>query len=334
MGIDAVKPLLRAIPRLALCALPWCAAAPQQAPPPSDQITFRAQADEVEVPVTVTDEKGRFVSNLSKDDFRVLDEGKPQLITYFNHDAQQPVVVGFLVDLSSSSRDHWANYKEAAQELIYGLLTDEKKFTGYLITYANEAEVAVDTTTDTSKLAERLDKLKPSGGAALYDAIYQSCTSRKLVPGEPYQPRRVVIIIGDGHDNASSKTLDEVIELAKRKWVTVFGMSTVAYGANSDSNAVLERLASETGGRVEYPMGAGLFKDISGYVSRPKEAGNYVYETGTGGYAGEISRALIAAVTDIVGNVQTQYILRFRPDADPAMATRSPPAQSGHTILG
>jgi len=331
---------------LTLCALPLCAAAPQQAPstpqpaqpappqaqpapeqiPPSmDQTTFRAQSDEVEVPVTVASDKGLFVSDLTKDDFRILDEGKPQQITYFNHDPSQPVVVGVLVDLSSNSRTQWENFKEAAKELIYGLIPDDpkgKKFAGYLITYANEAFLAVNTTTDSSKLAERLEKVKPSGGSALNDAIYMACTSRTLVPGEPYDPRRVIVIVGDGHDNASHKSLDEVIELAKRRWITIFGMSTIAYGSDNESKETLERLATETGGRVEYPLGGDLYKDINGTFSKPMDAGNYVYEAGTGGYAGEKSRAIISAVSNIVGDISTQYILRFRPDGDPPNAQK------------
>ncbi len=353
MGIDAVKrPFRRIVGRtvcrrgalLTLCALTWCAAAPRQAapaaprqtpsapqqaappsqpaPPAPEQTTFRTQPVEVVVPVTVTDEKGRFVSDLKKDDFRILDEGKPQVVNYFNHDSQQPVVVGFLVDLSSHSRTHWTNYKDAARELIYGLMTDDKKFAGYLITYANEAELAVDTTTDGAKLADRLEKVRPGGGSALFDAIYQACTTRKLVPGEPYDPRRIIVIIGDGHNNSSSKSLDEVLELAKRNQVTIFGVSTVAYGFDNDSRATLERLATETGGRVEYPLGDQLYKGISGFISQPMDAGNYVYEAGTGGYASEVARALIAAVTNVVGNVQTQYILRYVPDVDPAAAVK------------
>ena len=55
----------------------------------------------------------------------------------------------------------------------------------------------------------------------MYDAIYMACTSRTLVKGEPIEPRRVIIVIGDGHDNASKKSLDEVLELAQRNLVSV-----------------------------------------------------------------------------------------------------------------
>ena len=83
-------------------------------------------------------------------------------------------------------------------------------------------------------MVEKLQKLKPSGGSALYDAIYMACTSRKLIQGEPIEPRRVLVIIGDGHDNASKKTLDEALEIAQRNLVTIYGVSTVAFGFAND----------------------------------------------------------------------------------------------------
>ncbi|MGP8247551.1 MAG: VWA domain-containing protein, partial [Bryobacteraceae bacterium] len=79
-------------------------AAPQTAPsnpPPApvqgERPLITTEAREVIVPVTVVDDKGRYVSNLEAKDFRILDEGKPQKITFFSHDQRQPIVVGFLV---------------------------------------------------------------------------------------------------------------------------------------------------------------------------------------------------------------------------------------------
>ncbi len=193
--------------------------------------------NEVIVPVTVTDEKGRFVSDLDQKDFTVYDEGKEQQIQFFTRERSQPVVVGFLIDLSNSSRLHWKNYQDAAVEMVQNLIPgDNPKFSGYLIGYSNTADLLVDTSTDPEPMVQKLQKLKPSGGAALYDSIYMACTSRKLVQGEPIEPRRILVIVGDGHDNASKKTLDEALEIAQRNLVTIYGVSTVAFGfANEDA---------------------------------------------------------------------------------------------------
>ena len=207
------------------------------------------------MPVTVTDEKGRFVSDLDQKDFQILDEGKEQKIQFFTRERSQPVVVGFLIDMSNASRLHWKNYKDAAVELVQNLIPgDNPKYSGYLIAYSNDAELVVNTTTDPEPMVEKIEKLKPSGGSALYDAIYMACTSRKLIQGEPIEPRRVLVIVGDGHDNASKKTLSEALEIAQRNLVTIYGVSTVAFGFSTEDEKNLIRLAEATGGRVEFQL--------------------------------------------------------------------------------
>jgi Ca-activated chloride channel family protein len=297
---------------------------PEQATPGAEQPRpIQIQVDEVIVPVTVTDEQGRFVSDLEEKDFTIYDEGKPQRIRYFNRERNQPVVVGFLLDLSNSTRLHWKTFQEAAIELVLALMPGDKKFSGYLITYANDAELQVNTSHDPEKILEKIRKAKPGGGAALYDAVYMACTRRELVKGEPIEPRRVIVIIGDGHDSASSKTLDQVIELAQRNLVTIFGVSTVAFGFNSEGEKNLLRLAEETGGRVEYPL-EGVYKDVSGYLSTPSDEGNFALKVGTGGYAAAIASSIFKAIANVAGEVTTQYILRYIPeDSDTSKVFRN-----------
>lgn len=285
----------------------------QSAAPTPNTPPIRIQVNEVIVPVTVTDEKGRFVSDLDQKDFTIYDEGKEQKIEFFTRERSQPVVVGFLVDLSNASRLHWKNYQGAAIELVQNLLPgDNPKYSGYLIGYSNTADLMVDTGTDPDPIVRKLEKLKPSGGSALYDAIYMACTSRKLINGEPIEPRRVLVIIGDGHDNASKKTLDEAIEIAQRNLVTIYGVSTVAFGFANDNAKNLVRLAEETGGRVEYPL-EGVFKDVAGFLSTPSDEGNYPLKVGTGQYAAEMANGMYHAVEDVVGEVTTQYVIRYIP---------------------
>jgi VWFA-related protein len=286
------------------------------APEAPAQRPIQVQVNEVIVPVTVTDEKGKFVSNLDAKDFRIFDEGKEQHLHFFSRERSQPVVVGFLVDLSNATRLHWKTFQDAIIELVLNLLPGDSKFSGYLVTYGNEAELAVNTTSDAEPMVDKLRKVKPGGGAALYDAIYMACQRRHVIAGEPFDPRRVLIIIGDGHDTASKRSLEEVLEIAQRNLVTIYGMSTVAFGFNSEGEKNLIRLAEETGGRVEYPL-QGLYSSVSGYLSTPSDDGNYAYQVGTGGYAAEISRGIFSAVANIAGEVTTQYILRYAPDINP-----------------
>ena len=162
-------------------------AAPSAATPPPQQsqtdqpqpetggASIEVEVNEVIVPVTVTDDKGRFISNLEKKDFEILDEGKPQTINFFSRERSQPVVAGFLIDLSNSSRAQWKNFQTAATELVLTLLPGKDKFSGYMIGYGNKAELMVNTTSDPENMVAKLRDLKPGGGAALSRARGPPC---------------------------------------------------------------------------------------------------------------------------------------------------------------
>ncbi len=280
----------------------------------SPQAKINVQVNEVIVPVTVTDEKGRFVADLDQKDFEIYEEGRPQKIKFFTRERNQPVVIGFLLDLSNTARLQWKTFQEASEDLVTHLLPGDPKYSGYLISYATEAELLVNTTSDSEKILEKIRRTKPGGGAALYDAIYTACTRRDLVKGEPIEPRRVIVIVGDGHDNASKHTLEEVLELAQRNLVTIYGVSTVAYGFTAEGERNLLRLCNETGGRVEYPL-QGVYKDVAGYLSTPSDEGNYAIKVGTGGYTAAIANGIYTSIANVAGEVTTQYILRYVPNS-------------------
>ncbi len=161
------------------------------------------------------------------------------------------MVIGFLIDMSNRMKVDWDRYKESTTELMLNLLPGDKKYAGYLITYGNQPELVSNTNSDPEVMVQKIAKMKPAGGSALFDAIYMACTSRKSVEGEPYQPRRVIIVIGDGHDSASKKTLQEVEEIAQRNLVTIYAMDTVAFGFHNDDEDNLIGLTSLTGGKIE-----------------------------------------------------------------------------------
>jgi VWFA-related protein len=162
-------------------------------------------------------------------------------------------------------------------------------------------------------MVQKLTKMKPAGGSALFDAIYMACTSRKTVQGEPFEPRRVVVIIGDGHDTSSKKTLNEVIEIAQRNLVTIYAMSTSAFGFHTEAEDNLVELTQQTGGKVETPLNE-IYKDISGYLSTPSDDGNYAITVGTGGYTAQISSAIFRSIASLSGEITTQYVMRYTPD--------------------
>jgi len=306
------------------------AGSPQQSPPPAQQQTqqqtsvptIRTSVTEVILPVTVTDDKGKkFIDNLEQSDFRILDEGRVQKIKFFSHDPRQPTVIGFLVDMSNNSTIHWQNYKDAVKEMVWGLLPNDKNYTGYLISFSSTAELLVNTTWDPDKLTTQVDRMRPGGGAALFDAIKRACTDRALIPGEPYRPRRIIVVFGNGHDSASEYTMDQVIELAQREMVTIYGVSTAAYGMDDPDRNQLENLTHSTGGRVWYPLD-NPYSEVSGFLSQPSDEGNYALHVGTGGYAAAINSAIYKAVGELEGEVTTQYILRYSPEFDAVSANK------------
>src|SRR5262249_33778104 len=156
---EAVMSHRRVLALTVFCGLLLSAIAlSQQSTPKTEQkadqpvAKFSGSVNEVILPVTVTDEKGKFVSNLVANDFRVLDEGRPQRINFFSHTEKQPFVVGFLIDQSNASKIHWTKYQDSILELVWHLLPGDKRYTGYLISYSNTADILVNTTYDSEKI--------------------------------------------------------------------------------------------------------------------------------------------------------------------------------------
>jgi VWFA-related protein len=155
-------------------ALGWAQEPPPAQQPPAQQpAPIVSNVSEVIVPVTVTDEKGRFVSNLDQSDFQIFDQGRVQKITSFTRERNQPVVVGFLLDMSNNSRTQWKHWQESAEDMVNEMLPDvkpgvKKRFSGYLIGYSDQAELMVDTTSEADPIVEKIRRLKPGGGSALY----------------------------------------------------------------------------------------------------------------------------------------------------------------------
>ena len=285
---------------------------------PEGGTTIRVEVNVVNLPVTVTDSEGRFISDLNKSDFTVWEDDQQVEIRYFTRSVEEekkpPLYVGFVIDLSNTARLYYKTYQDSIGDLAWMLVPEAGRNKGFLFGYHTEVDELVDFTNDPVTLTERMESLKHGGGSSMFDAIYRAC-SDKLV-SIPYQgasePRKVVVVIGDGHDNASKRSLDEVVHAAQLHQVTIYAVSTVGWGYHQAEESNLVRLARETGGRVVRPM-QDVHKDVSGYLSKPQDAGNYQYEVGTGGYAAAQLQALYKAILDVAGNVQSQYILGYVP---------------------
>jgi Ca-activated chloride channel family protein len=217
--------------------------------------TIVKRVDEVNVVFTVTDKHRHFVKNLSQNDFRVLDDGKPpQTVVHFRRETDLPLRVALLVDASSSIRERFKFEQEASIEFFSQII--RPKFDKALVVgFDSTAEVTQDFTDQTEFLSKGVRMLRPGGGTALFDALYFVCRD-KLAKSDPgIAVRRAVVILSDGEDNQSHATREEAIEMALRAEVVVYAISTnITSGGDRRGDKVLERIAEATGGRVFFPF--------------------------------------------------------------------------------
>ena len=233
--------------------------APPPAPNPTQDedesvATIRRTVNEVNVVFTVTDKHGRYVKDLKKEDFKVIDDSKPAAeVRSFHAEADLPLQVGLLVDASNSIRDRFKFEQLAAIEFLNQTIR-RKYDQAFVIGFDVTPEVTQDFTDDTEALAQGVRQLRPGGGTALYDALYFACRDKLLKADHRGPVRRAIILLSDGDDNQSHVTREEAIEMAERAEVTVYTISTNLSGTSHHGDKVLERIADATGGRSYVPF--------------------------------------------------------------------------------
>ena len=263
------------------CAADRAQQAPVQQPPSQDQQQPQRQdqgrivqvVNLVDVLFTVLNRRNKLVPNLEKDDFKILDDNKPQAIRYFSKQTDLPLRIGLLMDTSNSIRDRLKFEQDAAVSFLYSVLRHNKD-QGFVMTFDDEPQVLQTFTDDPGKLRDQIMATRAGGGTAVYDAIYEACRDQLSHPPRPPgdQPdvvRRVLILISDGEDNLSAHTRSEAIEMAQSYSVVIYTISTSTQWiqlsqtdpdklANrkthlTEGDKILQDLAEETGGRAFYP---------------------------------------------------------------------------------
>jgi VWFA-related protein len=230
-------------------------AADQDSSPDDAAATITKTVNEVNVVFTVTDRHGRYVNNMAKSDFSVLDDNKPaQQIRSFHSETDLPLQVGLMVDASNSVRDRFKFEQESAIEFLNQTVRpryDKAFVVGFDVT----PEVTQDFTDNTEALSRGVRALRPGGGTAMYDALYFACRDKLLKEPRNGPVRRAIILLSDGDDNMSHVTREEAIEMALRAEVIVYTISTnITGGARRGGDKVLERIADATGGRAFFPF--------------------------------------------------------------------------------
>ncbi len=222
--------------------------------------------DLVNVLFTVTDRKGKLVTDLEKQNLKISEDNRPQTITNFTRETDLPLTIAILIDTSTSIRDRFKFEQQAAIDFLYRTLRP-KKDKALLITFDSAIELVQDYTDNAEVLAKAIRQVRPGGGTKMFDGIYLACQEKlKAEAG-----RKVLILISDGDDNLSLETLTGTLEMAQKSDVSIYTISTNSSGffgiTAPKADKVLKRLAEDTGGRAFFPFKAEdlseSFQDIS-----------------------------------------------------------------------
>jgi Ca-activated chloride channel homolog len=246
---DAAKP-----PAQNSTAKPQSNAGDDQPDENGNQAKFTTETREVDVVFTVTDKHGRFIKNLTREDFKVLDNKKPPArVLNFAAQTDLPLRVGLLVDASGSIRERFRFEQETAAEFLASIIRP-KVDKAFVVGFDSNPEVTQDFTNNPELLSKGVHMLRPGGGTALYDAIYQACRKKLWHTGDNEAVRKAIIVVSDGDDNQSTITREEAIEMAQRAEVIIYTISTNNSGTLQKGDEVLGQIASATGGRAFFPF--------------------------------------------------------------------------------
>ena len=202
---------------------------------------------------TVTDKKGRFVTDLAKEDFEVIEGKSPQKIQEFTAESDLPLRLGILIDTSNSVRDRFRFEQDAAAEFLRTVMR-ARVDKAILVRFDTRAELVTDLIDDPQQLEAGIRGLRPGGGTALYDAIFYACRDKLALDQPRTKFRRAIVIVSDGDDNQSDYTRDQALEMAQKADVVIYAISTNSSHADTEGDKVLKYFTSETGGRAFFPF--------------------------------------------------------------------------------
>ena len=202
--------------------------------------------DLVELHVSVTDDKDRAVSGLTKDNFRILENTVAQNIAVFKHE-DVPVSLGLVIDNSRSIEPRKQRLDAAALAFVRKSNPDDETF---VVHFDFDARLSQGFTGDTHLLERVLANTKPFGQTALYDAVI---TAIDQMEKAQYQ-KKAILVISDGLDNMSKHTLAQAIERTKQSRVAVYTVGLLSEIEGEKAEQDLIKLAEASGGRAYFPQ--------------------------------------------------------------------------------
>lgn len=217
----------------------------------------------VDVPlmVSVVDNKGKLVTNLTRNDFKIFEDDKPQTIKSFTRDTDLPLSIALLIDASGSVIEQLKFERAAATDFFFNTVK-RRKDRAAVIAFDSVISILSNGTADgfyddPERLADAVKKIKAGGGTAVYDAVYASVL--KMLSKETGERRKMIILISDGDDTASKLSQTESIEMAQRHDVTIYAISTnrtqdTKSREKTQGDAAIQKMVDETGGKAYFPL--------------------------------------------------------------------------------
>ena len=221
------------------------AQAPQQQPPQQEpqSFKFRTGVELVNVNATVTDQSGRFVPGLTKEDFRLFDDEQAQTVTHFNSE-RVPVSLGIVLDTSGSmDGDKMRAAKAALERFLVSLLDPEDEV--FLYRFDNRPELVEGWTRDKRRISESLYRIQPRGGTALYDAVSDGVHLAQ----QGKNKKKALVVISDGNDTSSRTDMLSLKQQIRESEVLVY-----AIGIDSAGSEPLDSLLRSVFGRGAAPL--------------------------------------------------------------------------------
>ena len=235
-------------------AAPAAAAPAAQAQPDEAAPVIHLGVDEVNLIFTVTDKHGHYIANLQQSDFALLDDQKaPTKVNYFRQQINLPLRVGIVIDASTSIRSRFQFEQQSATEFLLQILkarSDRAFVMGFDVT----PSLTQDWTNNIDALETGVNRLRPGGGTALFDAVYTACRDKLLSGARDREPvRKAIVLISDGDDNQSRVHPDEAIKECQRAETIIYAISTNWTPSRGKGDSVLTQMSEATGGTVFFP---------------------------------------------------------------------------------
>ena len=224
----------------------------ESAPPAASTPTIQVFSREVNLVFTVTDGKGRFITNLPQQQFGLLDDGRPPArVVRFQQQSNLPLRVGIMLDTSNSIRSRFAFEQQAAIDFFLQVLRPADR--AFVEGFDVQTDVAQDYTNHIDLLDTGIHKLRPGGGTSLFDSLYKTCRDQMLTLKDNVPVRRALILVSDGDDDYSRSQESDAVKMCQRAETIIYTLSTNVGPSKDKGDDVLQRIADATGGRAFFP---------------------------------------------------------------------------------